>query len=255
MSLANLLRKKVSEKRNEDFAGISPFRKQIRETVIQEVQKFKDEMMVEMKEMMKEVLGQEGFNALKGDRGFTPTKGVDYFTSEELKVIKEEIRPQKGKDYFDGLSGRDGLHGKNPSFVELRKMVMGEFKNLKFPEFKAEAFAIAIVKALEKLTGHDKLDYNSLKNIPGVPAYNKKSRRFGGGGGMGDVQHETKSVSSSTTTVTTTFDIAAGGAAIWAYYQGQFIVRGTHYTVSGKTLTLTFTPADNSSIDIVYIRT
>lgn len=47
-----------------------------------------------------------------------------------------------------------------------------------------------------------------------------------GGGGMGNVQHESKSVSSATTTVSTDYKISGGGFAIWAYYQGQMIVRG-----------------------------
>jgi len=77
-----------------------------------------------------------------------------------------------------------------------------------------------------------------------------------GGGGMGQPQHETKSVSSASTTVTTTTPISAGGRALWVYYQGQFLVYGTHYTVGAdkKTLTLLFTPQDSTSIDITYIR-
>jgi len=55
-------------------------------------------------------------NLKKGDKGDTPKKGVDYFTKQEVKdiaeyvkdTVKEEVRPRKGKDYFDGISGRDG---------------------------------------------------------------------------------------------------------------------------------------------------
>lgn len=82
----------------------------------------------------------------------------------------------------------------------------------------------------------------------------KSDKGGGGGGGMGNVQHETKAVSSATTTVTTTYTVSGGGYAIWAYYQGQLIMRGTHYTVSGKTITLLFTPQDSTFIDIIYIR-
>lgn len=76
------------------------------------------------------------------------------------------------------------------------------------------------------------------------------------GGGMGDVQHESKAVSSATTSISTTYKIAGNGYAVWAYYQGQLIVRGTHYTVNGdhQTLPLTFTPQDATTIDLIYIR-
>ena len=80
------------------------------------------------------------------------------------------------------------------------------------------------------------------------------SQKPQGGGGMGNLQHESKSVSSGTTSVNTTYTVAGGGYAIWAYYQGQLIMRGVHYTVSGKTITLLFTPEDNTTIDVIYHR-
>lgn len=80
------------------------------------------------------------------------------------------------------------------------------------------------------------------------------SQKQSGGGGMGNLQHESKAVSSGTTSVNTTYTVAGGGYAIWAYYQGQLIMRGVHYTVSGKTITLLFTPEDNTTIDVIYHR-
>lgn len=82
----------------------------------------------------------------------------------------------------------------------------------------------------------------------------KNRSRSQGGGGIGNPQHETKNVSSATTTVTLSYGVAAGGRMIWAYYQGQNLVYGTHYTISGKTMTLLFTPQDSTFIDITYIR-
>lgn len=79
----------------------------------------------------------------------------------------------------------------------------------------------------------------------------------GGGGGMGNVQHESTNVSSATTQITTQYKIAGNGYAIMgAYYQGQLIMRGTHYTVGGdrKTLSLLFTPQDATVIDVIYVR-
>ena len=41
----------------------------------------------------------------KGDPGYTPIKGVDYFDGQDGK---DGYTPQKGIDYFDGADGKDG---------------------------------------------------------------------------------------------------------------------------------------------------
>ncbi len=49
----------------------------------------------------------------KGEKGDTPVKGKDYLTDKEIvglseyikEKVKEEVRPIKGKDYFDGAKG------------------------------------------------------------------------------------------------------------------------------------------------------
>ena len=39
---------------------------------------------------------------VKGDEGYTPIKGKDYFTEKEVSTFKKEVTPVKGKDYKDG---------------------------------------------------------------------------------------------------------------------------------------------------------
>lgn len=45
---------------------------------------------------------QEQIDSLKvkGDKGDTPIKGVDYFTQEEITQFKNDVTPIKGTDYF-----------------------------------------------------------------------------------------------------------------------------------------------------------
>lgn len=96
-----------------------------------------------------------------------------------------------------------------------------------------------------------------MSAVEGLPEAIKAVKKGGGGksgGGMGNVQHETKAVSSGTTSVNTTYPVAAGGRAAWVYYQGQFLVYGTHYTIAGSTITLTFDKVDGTYLDITYIR-
>lgn len=38
----------------------------------------------------------------------TPIKGKDYFTSSEIREFKKQVTPVKGEDYFDGKDGEDG---------------------------------------------------------------------------------------------------------------------------------------------------
>ncbi len=71
---------------------------------------------------------------------------------------------------------------------------------------------------------------------------------------MGDWVHQSFNVNSSTTTITLSDNIAANGFAIMAFYQGQFIVRGTHYTQSNNILTLTFTPENSTTIDVAFVK-
>jgi len=52
---------------------------------------------------------------VKGDQGYTPQKGVDYFTDDEIKSIMDEVleraTPVKGVHYFDGEKGEKGDQG------------------------------------------------------------------------------------------------------------------------------------------------
>lgn len=85
----------------------------------------------------------------------------------------------------------------------------------------------------------------------------------GGGGGASQIamqyalgkmlKHQQFNTSSATTTLTLS-DKIAGGVCIWLRYQGQMLHFGSQYTVSGTTITLTFTPDDNTIIEATYIR-
>lgn len=142
--------------------------------------------------------------------------------------IAAEIETKVGPQ---GLPGRPGVDGKDGS-----------------PDTPEE-----VVSKVNKAGGV------KISAVDGLDERLKQAKKEGGGGksggGMGNPQHETKSVSSGTTSVTTTYTIAAGGRALWIYYQGQFLVYGTHYTVSGKIISLIATPlVDGTFLDITYIR-
>lgn len=69
--------------------------------------KRKEEIKEEIEKSLEKIKGKDG------EDGYTPVKGKDYYTPEEIKEIKKEVTPIKGKDYFDGKDGKDGRNGKD----------------------------------------------------------------------------------------------------------------------------------------------
>lgn len=159
----------------------------------------------------------------------------------EMKSNVENLRGPKGKDA-------------DPKLV--KEMVLAEIPKPKdgSPDKPQE-----IADKLNTLT--EKVEMSLIKGlrktIENLMASIREKKGGGGqgGGGVGNFQHETKNLTSSTTTVNTTYNVGGAGFAIWAFYQGQQIQRGTGYTISGKTITLLFTPVDGTFLDIIYIRT
>lgn len=54
--------------------------------------------------------GVDGQNGRDGQDGYTPRKGIDYFDGQNGK---DGYTPVKGVDYFDGQNGKDGKDGKD----------------------------------------------------------------------------------------------------------------------------------------------
>lgn len=86
--------------------------------------------------------------------------------------------------------------------------------------------------------------------------FNRREKGGGlSGGGMGNWEHQRTAISSITTTVTLSYNVAAGGLAHIARYNGQVIDLDTDYSINGKTITLLFTPDDGTIFSIAYVRT
>jgi len=213
-------------------------------------QKTPEEAMAKVLSMVETIKGEKGD---KGDDGKTPIKFKDYFTKLDIKGIVKQVQsliriPRDGKDGGDGKDGKNGKDGKSIKGDTGEK---GKDGNIIKPE--------EIATKLNTL--EEKVD---MKVIKGLKTYLKKLEtnifyKGGGGkggGGLGQPQHETFAIGSTTTSITTTYKIAAEGRAVFGMrYEGQTLHWGEHYTVSGKTITLLFTPVDTTNIDLTYIRT
>jgi len=135
-----------------------------------------------------EVKGEKGD---KGDAGYTPQKGQDYLTSEELAQIKAEATPRKGEHYFtpqeieafkqevtpvkgvhyndglpgingqngkDGLNGKDGEDGDDADEVDIESVVQQVLSKLPKPE---KVDHNAIIKKVKS-----SLKYSDIKDAP-----------------------------------------------------------------------------------------
>ena len=178
--------------------------------------------------------GQKGDTGEAGIMGRKPLLGVDFKKPKDGK---------RGKAGREGKSGREGARGER---AETNSLDTAEELVSKLNTQKSSLNS-SVVAGLDQTLEEIK------KAIRGVSASTKG--KGGGGGGMGNITHQTFSGNGSTTEFTLNSKVAAGGNAIWAYYQGQFLVLGTGYTLSEKTLTALFTPENGTFIDVVYVRT
>lgn len=188
---------------------------------------------------------------------------------QELPALREEIKAQLPNkedtlflvrslipDPIPGPPGETGPEGKRGKVgktglpgLQGEKGETGERGSPDTPE--------DIAKKLNTLT--EAIDQSAIKGLSKLVETLRQSireKKGGGGGGVGNVEHQRFELNSGTTTVTTQFPIAGGGFAIQAYYNGQFYIRGIAYTVGSdrRTLTLQFTPGDNTVLDVVYNR-
>ncbi len=232
MALLDKLTESMQRGKVVEISAYSGMRERMKEMIKEAVIEFKDEIIQELQRMMKEKIGEEGITTLKGERGYTPQRGVDYFTSQELEMIKNEIRPVKGKDYFDGMPGHNG---QSPSLEAIQSIIKRNLPKQK--DINLNAIASDLARAFEKLPKEKQLDYDALRNTPNIP---QKSRKRSGGGGGGDtvnVQDLSASLDGSAKTFTVNVHFKA--IMLVGTQFPQIYRPTTDFTTVGTQLTLT----------------
>lgn len=217
------LRAELEVVANNFFTKFKELSKQIETSIQSDTKSKKDEtiqaiarMMVELNTFKTECL------AKIDEHNRTVVAQADEKVAKILNNI-EDFRGPKGKKGDPGAKGNDG----SPDTAE---QVVAKVN-------KAKGVKMSAIDGLE----------DEFKKV-------KKGAGGKSGGGMGNMQHETKPVGSATTSVNTTYPVAAGGRAAWLFYQGQFLIYGTHYTISGTIITLNFDKVDGTYLDITYVR-
>ena len=192
-----------------------------------------DELMANLKLQLEAKM--QALPLLKGDKG-------------------DSIAGPKGERGEAGPEGSQGERGEDGKDANPEDVVPLVIKKLPKPEeLKAEKIA-------EKLnTLEEKIDRKVIRGLDRELSVMKQNIRAKtgkqiGGGGMGNVVEFQFTGDGSTTSFTLSGTVAAGGKAIVAHYQGQYIHRGTHFTISGSTLATTFTADDGTIIEGWFIR-
>jgi hypothetical protein len=163
-------------------------------------------------EALEDKVQELGLRELKD--GYTPIKGKDYFTNEELKTIEDfiiSLAPEKGVHYFDGEKGakgdkgdrggkgEKGDKGDKPSPKEVKMMLGAIIKDLSPEElgmFKKEEVVNLISE--QKSSSRKTLD-KKIKELTELVMLN-----YGGHGGSRISAYD---LSSSLNGVTKTFTI------------------------------------------------
>lgn len=170
-----------------------------------------------------------------------PPKDGHTPTEEELLALIEPLIPEV----------EDGKDADETRIVERAVKLIPKPQDGKSPTKKALK---ALMKPLfqeyeEKLVKRVNTAIKGLRGKLGGPVKQ--------GGGMGNWTHQVFEISSATTSVTLNSRVAAGGNAILVRYQGQLLAHGVQYTSpgTGKNLPLLFTPADNTYLEVTFVRT
>lgn len=228
----------------------------VKEITKKTLEEITSNIVSEVKNIVEDKINDLIRNVKKGDKGDKPILGKDYLlprdgidgkdADEEViiekvyKIVEKKIKtPQNGKDAIVDYP-----------FVVSKVLEKMPKEKEETPEEEANEIADRL-NILE-----EKVDIKVIKGLNNWLNNLKNSIRekSSGGGGMGTPVHESHSLTTVTTYVDTTSNIAASGYALWVYYQGQMVARGVGYTVSGKRITLLFTPENGTYLDIMYIR-
>lgn len=137
---------------------------------------------------------------IKGDKGDTPQRGVDYLTKVEFDQIKKELTPVKGKDYRDGIDGNTPIidhkaiareaiklikipkDGKTP-IIDYGKIVEKVLENIRIPKDGKDGspdMAEDIRNKLELFIGGPDEDKLKIEAIGGLEDWLKKNKAPGG---------------------------------------------------------------------------
>ncbi len=212
--------------------------------------------------------GEQGIQGEPGKDGYTPLKGMDYFTNEEIgsmmRLVLEAATPRKGIHYNDGKDGERGPMGPKP--ILGIDYIPRDGKNGVDGQDAQVNIEDIVNRVIEELK-NEKLDISHLKGnkafiaaINKANSFNSKDQRWHGGAPtliagsnitITTNADGTKTIAStaSAASLTTQVFVTTGGvqilttthtpiSIILVVLNGQVLAETTDYTVAGSNITL-----------------
>lgn len=153
---------------------------ELKKQLAKETSRLLADFPTELKRALKTKL--DSLPALRGAPGYTPVKGEDYFDGDP------GYTPVEGLDYLS-IPGTRKMVAEyaDAAFERMKKegMTKKEMQQEIQRLFEADWSPAAIARGLETLTGTDRLDYEALKNRPGVSVEDTRRHTLHRGGGPG----------------------------------------------------------------------
>lgn len=153
-------------------------------------------------------------------------------------------RGEKGDTGPQGERGEQGIQGERggqgPKGDKGDKGEMGDLRDLSPEEIR---------NSLELLQGEERLDKSAIKGLEDYEEVKKQANRLISPAGFRGAVSFSLTCDGSTTSFTLPKSPGLKGKAIFAHYNGAWLVPTTHFTVNGTNFSTTFIGAENSTID------
>lgn len=149
-----------AKKNNEGLEGVAKEIVRSKDGIVEAIEGAKpDKIKVELeKQEGRNHLVDVFFDAMRGDKGDSPVKGVDYFTEEEAKAFLEVCTPVKGLDYFtdkevEGIvkSVKKGLKDDVKKEVSVDKVVKEVLGKIEMPNIEGLISADEVANQIEEV--------------------------------------------------------------------------------------------------------
>lgn len=186
---------------------------------------------------------------MKGDDGYSPQKGKDYFTDDEINEFLQKITPVKGVHYSDGIKGDkgdsikgdkgDGVKGdKGDKGDGVDKKSIKDFLSEQVKILKEDLLTLMNSQIDIKLTNREEKLIKIVKEmIAKVAQQLQKENRIGGGGipaGKTKPHNLTSQADGSTKTFTTPTNFVSGTVRLRGSDFPSEYINGVDFNESGN---------------------
>jgi hypothetical protein len=184
----------------------------------------------------------------KGETGYSPIKGKDYFDGRDGYTPRKNVDysdgrdGKNGEDGKDGCDGLDGQDGKDATFDQ--QPFFDELKKLKKELEEKDLTIDEVFKAIEER----KIDAKNIRGLPNqviIPAKGKKKIDFsdmrwhGGGGDISNSGIYTQAPVGAIDGVNQTYTVSNTIHSVFSMaINGMYLSLNADYTVSGTTITM-----------------